>query len=94
MAENRLRQPRLHQLPLCFDDKPPYVPNEQPVAVYRKKFEVDGNAGSYIIAFLGVVPCIDLYINGEFVGYGEGAHNTSEFDITKYLKRAKTSFSP
>ncbi len=75
--------------PYAFDDKPPYVPNEQPVAVYRKYFEVDGTAGSYIIAFLGVVPCIDLYINGEFVGYGEGAHNTSEFDITKYLKKGE-----
>ena len=75
--------------PYAFDDKPPYVPNEQPVAVYRKNFEVDGTAGSYIIAFLGVVPCIDLYINGEFVGYGEGAHNTSEFDITKYLKKGE-----
>ena len=75
--------------PYAFDDKPPYVPNEQPVAVYRKMFEVDGTAGSYIIAFLGVVPCIDLYINGEFVGYGEGAHNTSEFDITKYLKKGE-----
>ena len=25
------------------------------------------------------------YINGQFVGYSEGAHNTAEFVLTKYL---------
>lgn len=71
--------------PYPFDDKPPYVPNEQPVGVYRKTFDIADINKIYILSFLGVIPCIDLYINGEFVGYSEGAHNTAEFDITKYL---------
>ena len=75
--------------PYAFDDKPPYVPNEQPVALYRKLFDVDKSAKTYIISFLGVVPCIDLYVNGKFVGYSEGAHNTAEFDITKFLKKGE-----
>ena len=41
---------------------------------------------NYILTFLGVVPCVDLYVNGQFVGYGEAAHNSYEFDITKFLK--------
>lgn len=72
--------------PYAFDDDPPYVPNEQPVGIYRKSFEYSSNGGSCLIAFLGVISCLDLYVNGEFVGYSEGAHNTAEFDITKFLK--------
>ncbi len=71
--------------PYAFDDTPPYVPNEQPVGVYKKLFDINNLNKTYIISFLGVISCLDLYINGEFVGYSEGAHNTAEFDITKYL---------
>ena len=70
--------------PYPFDDAPPYVPAEQPVGGYRKTFDVASPDKKYIISFLGVIPCIDLYINGKFVGYSEGAHNTAEFDITDF----------
>lgn len=70
--------------PYAFDDKPPYVPNEQPVGVYRKTFEAAADK-KYIISFLGVISCLDLYVNGKFVGYSEGAHNTAEFDITSFI---------
>ena len=75
--------------PYAFDDAPPYVPFEQPVAIYRKKFEIESKNGNYIIAFLGVVSCLDLYINGKFIGYSEGAHNTAEFDITSNVKKGE-----
>lgn len=75
--------------PYAFDNPPPYVPDEQPVGVYRKLFEISDTDKTFIIAFLGVISCLDLYINGEFVGYSEGAHNTAEFDITKYLHKGE-----
>lgn len=71
--------------PYPFDDKPPYVPAEQPVGVYRKTFDIADAEKVFIISFLGVIPCIDLYVNGKFVGYSEGAHNTAEFDLTEYV---------
>lgn len=71
--------------PYAFDDKPPYVPNEQSVGVYRKSFNVDDINKTFIISFLGVISCLDLYVNGNFVGYSEGAHNTAEFNITEYI---------
>ena len=71
--------------PYAFDDKPPYVPYEQPVGVYRKTFDITDLDKTYIISFLGVISCLDLYVNGQFIGYSEGAHNTAEFDLTKYL---------
>ena len=75
--------------PYPFDDKPPYVPEEQSAGVYRKTFDIENTDKTYIISFLGVIPCIDLYVNGKFVGYSEGAHNTAEFDITNYTVKGE-----
>lgn len=75
--------------PYAFDDAPPYVPEEHSAGVYRKTFSVIDASKTRIISFLGVIPCIDLYLNGEFVGYSEGAHNTAEFDITAFCKEGE-----
>ncbi len=56
------------------------------VGVYRRKFTVDTPRKKRIISFMGVASCLDLYVNGKFVGYSEGSHNTAEFDLTKYLQ--------
>ena len=56
------------------------------VGVYRKKFSVENLNKTRILSFLGVASCIDLYINGKFVGYSEGSHNTAEFDVSDYLQ--------
>ncbi len=55
------------------------------VGVYRKKLTLEKTASKYIISFLGVCSCLDLYVNGQFVGYSEGSHNTAEFDLTPHL---------
>ncbi len=75
--------------PYAFDDKPPYVPYEQPVGIYRKTFNIENTNKEFIISFLGVISCLDLYVNGEFVGYSEGAHNTAEFNITSLIKEGE-----
>ena len=71
-----------------FDNTPPELPEDMPVGIYRTFFEVEGRQ-TYLLAFLGVIPCIDLYINGKFVGYSEGAHNTAEFDVTPFVKKGR-----
>ncbi len=55
------------------------------VGIYRKKLTISKSARKYVISFLGVASCVDLYINGSFVGYSEGSHNIAEFDITESL---------
>lgn len=55
------------------------------VGVYRHHFEIKDLNKNYIISFLGVASCIDLYINGQYVGYSEGSHNTAEFELNNYL---------
>ena len=55
------------------------------VGVYRRFLNIDNAHKRQIISFLGVASCMDLYVNGAFVGYSEGAHNTAEFDLTGKL---------
>lgn len=55
------------------------------VGIYRKKISVCEEKKNRILSFLGVASCLDLYVNGRFVGYSEGSHNTAEFDLTQYL---------
>ena len=56
------------------------------VGVYRRFLTVADPSKRFTISFLGVASCLDLYLNGEFVGYSEGAHNIAEFDLTGKLR--------
>ncbi len=62
---------------------PPYVPDDNPVGVYRKVINVSAEqAGrkNYIV-FEGVSSCVELFVNGEYVGFSTVSHSTSEFAI-------------
>ena len=62
---------------------PPYVPDDNPVGVYRKLVEVSANKAkmeNYIV-FEGVAPCVELFVNGEYIGFSTVSHSTSEFKI-------------
>ena len=56
------------------------------VGVYRKKLVIEDISKRFILSFLGVASCLDLYVNGMFAGYSEGSHNTAEFDISRMLR--------
>ena len=56
------------------------------VGVYRRCFNIDDPSKHTVISFLGVASCLDLYLNGEYVGYSEGSHNTAEFDLDPYIR--------
>jgi beta-galactosidase len=53
--------------------------------VYRTFIEIKDLKKRYILSFLGVCSCLDLYLNGRYVGYSEGSHNTAEFNIDPYI---------
>lgn len=66
----------------------PYVPDENSLGIYRRKFEINSawsNKETYMI-FDGVSSCFYLYINGEEIGYSQGSHMSAEFNITPYIK--------
>ena len=75
--------------PYEIETKPPVLPDDMSAGVYRKTFEVTDTDKVYLLNFLGVCPCIDLYINGEYAGYSEGSHNTAEFDISSLVKKGE-----
>ncbi len=67
----------------------PGIPEDVPMGVYRKMINIENPEKVYILTFMGVISSLDLYINGEFVGYSEGAHNSAEFNISKYLQEGE-----
>lgn len=69
-----------------FPTKPPYIPEDCAVGVYSKKISIDEIDGNFTLTFLGVVACLDLFVNGKYVGYSEGAHNSAEFEIKEFLQ--------
>ncbi len=82
-----------------FKIDPPYVtrtPKEKytafvernPTGQYRRTFTLpsDWNDGQTFLRFDGVMSAFYVWINGEKVGYSQGSMETSEFNITSYLK--------
>lgn len=70
----------------------PNIPENNHVALYRRKFTVSApvaNAkqagGSVSIMFHGMATAIYVWVNGAFVGYGEDGFTPNEFDITGLL---------
>ncbi|MCF0135588.1 MAG: DUF4981 domain-containing protein [Lachnospiraceae bacterium] len=69
-----------------FPYDPPFVPKENPCGVYQTTFEVgDMGTDRYYLNFEGVDSCFYVWINGQFVGYSQVSHSTSEFDITEKI---------
>ncbi len=73
----------LYPIPL----DPPYVPDKNPCGVYSRTVHIHPAMldKTVYINFEGVDSCFYLYINGQFVGYSQVSHMTSEWNITPYL---------
>lgn len=70
---------------------PPYVPDENPCALYSKELVLPESFASkkVYINFEGVNSCFYLFVNGEFVSYSQVSHCTSEINLTGKLKAGK-----
>ncbi len=76
--------------PFPFD--PPFVPDENPCGLYHRTFSLNKDSTKrYLLNFEGVDSCFYLYINGQFVGFSQISHSTSEFDATPYLHNGENS---
>ncbi|OOH89661.1 beta-galactosidase [Pasteurellaceae bacterium 15-036681] len=72
--------------PFPFD--PPYVPVDNPCGVYRTSFQHNTiSQKRYLLNFEGVDSCLYVYLNKQFVGYGQISHSTNEFDISDFLQQ-------
>ncbi len=61
----------------------PFVPDDNPCGVYRRKFNVNKKLGKVYFVFEGVATCAVLYINDRYVGFTQGSH----LEATKWLPR-------
>ncbi len=62
----------------------PHLPYDNPCWHYRRTFNLKKQKGEkYYINFEGVDSAFYIYINGQFKGYSQISHATSEFDITE-----------
>ena len=77
--------------PIPYD--PPYVPDENPVGVYRRNYTYAPDGKRRVLAFEGVDSCFYLFVGGKFVGYSQVSHETSEFDITDYLNEGENQIA-
>ena len=60
-----------------------------PVGSYVRTFTIPENweGKRTFIHFGGIYSAALIYLNGNFVGYTQGANNVAEFDLTKYLRK-------
>ena len=72
-----------------WKNDPPHVPvQDNHVGTYRRHITLPADwKGKQVIAHFGSVTSnINLWVNGQFVGYAEDSKMAAEFDITPYLK--------
>ena len=79
------------QYPIPYD--PPYVPDDDPVGVYKRSYAYSPDGLRRILCFEGADSCIYLYINGVYAGYSQVSHSTSEFDVTGLLKEGENEIT-
>ncbi|MDO5548456.1 MAG: glycoside hydrolase family 2 TIM barrel-domain containing protein [Eubacteriales bacterium] len=78
-----------------FPTDPPYVPQENPCGAYIHSFSYrkEEEAPRAYLNFEGVASCFYLWLNGEYVGYSQVSHGTSEFDITEKLMEGENKLA-
>ena len=78
-----------------FPVDPPYVPDENPCGLYVRHFELEEKdpEARWFLNFEGVDSCFYLWVNGEFAGYSQVSHATSEFELTELLQEGDNTLA-
>lgn len=67
----------------------------QETGLYRREFDIpeNWNGREIYIHFGAAKAAIEVYINGEYVGYSQGSMTPHEFDITNFIRAGKNQVS-
>ena len=79
-----------------FKKNPPFVQHDyDPVGSYVREFEIPNTwkGRPIFLNFDGVESAMNVWINGEFVGYSEDSRLPAEFNITKFLHDGKNNLA-
>jgi len=76
-----------------FPVNPPFVPNENPVGLYFREFELPfgWEKREVFLNFEGVNSCFYVWVNGSFVGISKVAHMGAEFNISMHVHEGVNS---
>lgn len=69
--------------------------NMQEIGFYRKTFVLDEvfDNREVFLHFGAAKSALEVYVNGEFVGYSQGSMAPHEFDVTKVLKKGENAIT-
>ena len=82
-----------------FVNNPPYIAMKNgllnSVASYRRNFTLPEQWGSkrVYLHFDGIYSAAFVWVNGEMVGYTQGANNETEFDVTSFVREGENNVS-
>ena len=81
------------RFPFPYD--PPYVPHENPCGAYVRTFELDREKLLFkqYLNFEGVDSCFYVWMNGQFAGYSQVSHSTSEFDVSAFVREGTNTLA-
>ena len=65
---------------------PPFVPEDNPMGVYRREFTIADTTLLHFLVLEGVSSNAEIFVNGERVGYTQGSHLQAEFFINPFVK--------
>lgn len=68
-----------------FPVDPPYVPNVNPMGLYQRQFTLPEDEKQTYLVLEGASACAVVTVNGQKVGFTQGSHLQSEFDLTPYV---------
>lgn len=83
----------------AFADNPPYISMKSgltnSVGSYRRTFDLpEGWASKRVfLHFDGIYSAAFVWVNGQYVGYTEGANNDAEFDVTSKVRSGENNVS-
>lgn len=70
---------------------PPFVPDINPMGVYRRTFTYQDPAKKLYLVLEGVASCAEIEVNGQYVGYTQGAHLQAEFDLSNVARQGENT---
>ena len=82
-----------------FQNNPPYISMKSgllnSVASYRRNFTLPEGWGDkrVYLHFDGIYSAAFVWMNGEYVGYTQGANNDAEFDVTAFMREGDNNLS-
>ena len=78
-----------------FPYRPPYVPKQNPCGAYIREFVLEASSigKRQYLNFAGVDSCFYVWVNGEFAGYSQVSHSTSEFEITDLVTEGSNTLA-